>query len=73
MSGRTYHEHVAGAPEFDVVEFDTPPSTEAHALRAALVRVTAERDFWRTRAQGLERDMHRALAASNSVTGANSR
>lgn len=69
----TYQEHVSKAIELDVVEYVPTPDAEACALRLALVRVTNERDFWRGRAQGLERDLHRALAASNSITGANSR
>ena len=43
----TYHEHVAGQPELAVVEFTSPPDAEAVALRAALVRVTDERNHWR--------------------------
>lgn len=63
MTGPTYFEHVAKAPELTVVEYKPAPDAEACALRLALVRVTDERDFWRSRAQALERDLHVATTA----------
>lgn len=59
----TYPEHVARAPQLDVVEFVPPPDSEAVALRMALTRMyqdnyalqkalertQTERDFWRTK------------------------
>lgn len=57
----TYHEHVAKAPEIATVEFESPPDSEAVALRIAparmqqdslalqkaLARMEIERDQWR--------------------------
>ena len=65
MTGPTYFEHVAKAPELAVVEYKPPPDAESCALRLALVRVTDERNFWRTRAQALERDLHRSTAPTH--------
>lgn len=58
MNNRTYFEHAAGdKPELEVVEFKSPADAEAAALRLLLVRVTAERDFYRTQFERLARDV----------------
>lgn len=63
----TYYEHAAKAPELDVVEYIPAPDAEACALRIALTRVTDERNFWRTRAQTLEKAITRAAKATTGA------
>jgi hypothetical protein len=54
----TYHEHVAQAPECELVEYVPAPDAEACALRVALARVTTERDQWREAYLKLQRQTH---------------